>query len=156
MQKFMSTNNQQNDSSVKFAELEGDFELVKNDVEHIKASVDRIDTTLKQTNSLLTNIAQIQTSQTHTENSLNTLKKDFKEYTEDNNNQIKDFSLFRTKITTSLQIITASFVVFQGFFTYVALEKLTQLSDNTTKLNTIERRVDKVEIEQEHIIKSRR
>jgi chromosome segregation ATPase len=108
MQKFMPTSIQQNDSSVKFAELEGDFELVKNDVEHIKASVDRIDTTLKQTNSLLTNIAQIQTSQTHTENSLNTLKKDFKEYTEDNNNQIKDFSLFRTKITTSIQIITAS------------------------------------------------
>jgi type III secretory pathway component EscS len=123
-------------NDVKFAILEGEIDLVQRDIEYIKDSVDKIESTMSETVKLLDVLATIQLKQQNMQEVVNTQNLHQTKMSE----EISTLKEFKTEIKTAIRVIVFVSGILYALAGWMVKEKIEMLNQTTHRIEQIEKR----------------
>lgn len=123
-------------NDVKFAILEGEIDLVQRDIEYIKDSVDKIESTMSETVKLLDVLATIQMKQQNLQEVVTSQNMHQTKMSE----EISTLKEFKTEIKTAIRVIVFVSGILYALAGWMVKEKIEMLNQATHRIEQIEKR----------------
>lgn len=122
-------------NDVKFAVLEGEIDLVQRDIEYIKSSVDKIESTMSETVKLLDVLATIQLKQQNMQELMNAQNQTQLKQSE----EISTLKQFKTEVKTTIRVLIFVSGIMYALAGWVVKDKIDMITTTAQRVEAIER-----------------